>query len=119
MKKLIRILGVSLFASAVAYLLWSKTKMPQSNDAADSQNNPTDKPTGNNTPVPQNTHEEIDDLIDTKSAVVDAISARHEEATQVMKDAIEIICKNSEVTDDVNHELEQMSIELENLLSED
>lgn len=119
MKKIIGIMGVSLFIGAVAYLLWSKTQMIQSSIIADTQNNPTDDPVKNNPPVSQNTYTETDELADTKVSVVDTISTRHEEAEQVMKAAIEVICKNSEVTDDINHELEQMSIELENLLSED
>lgn len=44
---------------------------------------------------------------------------RHEEAAQIMKEAVDIICRNSEVSEDAGKELEQISAELDELLSEE
>ena len=45
-------------------------------------------------------------------------SDRHKEAAKIVKDAITIICENSGVTSDTDSKLENISSELDNLLSE-
>ena len=47
------------------------------------------------------------------------MSARHEEASKIMKDAVEIIYKRSELSEDENRDLEQISDELDELLREE
>ena len=41
------------------------------------------------------------------------MTERHEEAAQIMKDTVDIICKNSEVSENEGNELEQISSELD------
>ena len=50
---------------------------------------------------------------------INKIAQRHQEAASVMKDAVDIINKRSEVSEDENHELEQISDELDELLREE
>ena len=47
------------------------------------------------------------------------MSLRHENASKVMKDAVEIIYNRSKVAENENSYLEQISDELDELLSED
>ena len=41
---------------------------------------------------------------------------RHEEASSIMKEAVDIICSRSEISEDENRDLDQISDELDELL---
>jgi len=119
MKKLLGIIGVGLFTGAVAYILWNKTHIPQEKVVPSPDNKPVDTTPEIIASIIRNLYEEKDEINNAKISSANSISERHEEAAQIMKDAIETICKNSEVPEDTNSVLEQMSIELGNLLNED
>jgi len=76
--------------------------------------------------TPENSISVIDNTIyknsglnNMKSSSLNAMFAKHEDASKVMKDAVEIICKRSEVSEDENHKSEQISNELDKLLREE
>ncbi len=119
MKKTLTFLGAGIVIGAVAYAVWHK--MNKGNQSVEndfeSKNNNSDSATFTPTTV-NNVATEYDiDVI--KSTVDQNMATRHEEAAQIIKDAVDVICKRSEVDEDENKELEQISNELDTLLEEE
>lgn len=112
MKKWLGILGFGAIAGALVYFFlnkkenvdFDKTEAKKDNNAANERDDNTDV--------------ELE-FVSTKNGNIKEMSERHEDAAQVMKDAVDIICKRSEVAEDENNDLEQISEELDELLKED
>lgn len=112
MKKTFAILGVGFVAGAVAFAIWHKKKMVDTSTTANAE-----KENAGSEIV--NKSASVNDADLAKSAAASVMTERHEEAAQIMKDTVDIICKNSEVSENEGNELEQISSELDELLSED
>lgn len=115
MKKTLAILGAGIIVGAVAYAVWYKINKANQTVESDCE----DKKGTTSTPNVMNNVAIADDVDAVKSAVAQNMAARHEEAAQIMKDAVDIICKRSEVSDDETKELDQISNELDNLIGEE
>jgi len=119
MKRTLAILGAGVVIGAVAYAVWykmNKANQTVVNDFESKKDNPNSAAF---TPSVANNVATEDDIDIIKSTVAQNMAARHEEAAQIMKDAVDIICKRSEVSNDEMKELEQISGELDDLLSEE
>lgn len=118
-KKTLAILGVGVAVGAVVYALWHRShkedKVVEGGYEGKSDNYHFEDSVS--VVVDKTTVE--DDVDAVKSAVVSDVAARHKAASQIMKDAVDIIYKRSEVAEDENKELEQISNELDGLLRED
>lgn len=115
MKKTLAILGAGIIVGAVVYAVWYKINRANQTVESDCE----DKKGTTFTPNVMNNVAIADDVDAVKSAVAQNMAARHEEAAQIMKDAVDIICKRSEVSDDETKELDQISNELDNLIGEE
>lgn len=111
MKKTFAILGVGFVAGAVAFAVWHKKKMVETSTTTNSEKENSGSESVNNSSV--------NDADLAKKTAASVMTERHEEAAQIMKDTVDIICKNSEVSENEGNELEQISSELDELLSED
>lgn len=56
---------------------------------------------------------------DVKASAVGNMYNRHQDASNIMKEAVDIICSRSEISADENRDLDQLSEELDKLLSEE
>lgn len=119
MKKTLAILGAGIVVGAVAYAVWYKINKSDKTLKCDFENQKDNTDTASATPMVVNNIVTEDDVETIKSSVAQNMADRHEEAAQIMKDAVDIICKRSEVSDDETIELEQISNELDELLSEE
>lgn len=111
MKKTFAILGVGFVAGAVAFAIWHKKKMVDTSTTTAEKENPGSEIV--------NKVASVNDADNAKNTAASVMTERHEEAAQIMKDTVDIICKNSEVSENEGNELEQISTELDELLSED
>ena len=122
MKKMFGIIGIGLVAGVVAYIIWDKTKnvkKSESSVVSDKEEYSDAVSEKNVVTVAQGKAEAEEELIMKKSVVADEITARHEEAAKIMKETVDIICPKSEITENENTELEQISDELDELLNEE
>lgn len=112
MKKWLGLIGFGAIAGALVYFFlnkkekvdFDKTEIKEDNSATSKKDDVT----------------EVElEFVSMKSESVKEMFERHEDAAQVMKDAVDIICKRSEVAEDENNDLEQISEELDELLKED
>lgn len=118
MKKTLAILGAGVVVGAVAYAIWNKIQKERDFAANDSVNKDDN---GHEEDTFASVHKNIveEEAIVEKSIKMHDMSVRHEEATQIMKDAVEIICNRSKVEENENEELDQISSGLDDLLRED
>ena len=119
MKKKLEIIGVGLIAGSVVYVLWNKIHKNKKVRMTIPKKETNDIKIENSVSVVNNNVYGDDKFNNFKSSSLNAISTRHEEASKVMKDAFEIICKRSKVSNDDNRELEQNTDKLDELLSEE
>ena len=121
MKKGLGIFGIGLIAGAVIYLLLNKSKKSKDDSATSSVHEIVDAPPYHSVSIidKNDIHDDGVELENVKSSTINTMSIRHEEASKIMEDAVEIICKRSKVTENENRDLEQISDELDELLSEE
>lgn len=119
MKKTLVILGAGIVVGAVTYAVWYKTNKANQTVESDCEDKKDNTISATFTPNVMNNFAAADDVDAVKSAVAQNMVARHEEAAQIMKDAVDIICKRSEVSHDETKELEQISNELDGLIGEE
>ena len=112
MKKTFAILGIGFVAGAVTFAILHKKKMADTSSTNNSEKESTGSEIANKT-------SSVNDADLAKSAAASVMIERHEEAAQIMKDAVDIICKNSDISGDAGQELDQISAELDELLSEE
>lgn len=111
MKRTFAILGVGFVAGAVAFAIWHKKQRVDTSTTSNSENENAGSEIINKSSV--------NDADLAKHSAASIMTDRHEEAAQIMKEAVDIICRNSEVSEDAGKELEQISAELDELLSEE
>ena len=93
MKKTLAILGAGIVVGAIAYAVWHKMNKACQTAENDFQNKKDNTDSEAFTPVVVNNVATEDDIDAIKSTVAQNMAARHEEAAQIMKDAVDIICK--------------------------
>ena len=122
MKKMFGIIGIGLVVGVITYVIWNKAQNVKEDDAnvtadkEDASDSTSEKSDLGD--IHQNGEVE-EELIIAKKSSEDVIATRHEEAAKIMRDAVDIICKRSEVPEDENNELEQISDELDKLMNEE
>lgn len=119
MKKVLGIIGMGLFAGAIVYVLFNKKDKTKNNvetEHPESASNDTNAPP---IVIPNDMHVDGSVLDDIKVSAAKSMNVRHEEAAKIMKDAVDIICSKTEVSDNEIHELNDISNELDELLSEE
>lgn len=117
MKKVLGIIGIGLIAGVAVYVLLNKEEKTKNNI-----NTCSDDLSSDNTVsiINQNdTHSENAGFEDVKTSAVRTMYTRHEEASNIMKEAVDIICSRSEISEDENRDLDQISDELDELLREE
>lgn len=121
MKKTLGIIGIGLITGAVVYVLLNKTKKPKDDATAAPKKDSADISSGNSVSIinPNNVYGGSDEFGNVKSSTISTMFTRHEEASKIMKDAVGIICKRSEISENGNRDLEQISDELDELLGEE
>ena len=119
MKKTFIILSAGVIAGVAAYAFWKCINSRQSVDMQDHEHNneKNNAPVSTTVAVDKSAFEVDVECAEYSAATI--ISERHEEATQIMKDAVDIICKRCEVSKDESQELDQLSDELDALLREE
>lgn len=118
MKKTLAILVIGAAIGAVAYAVWYRVHKQDKVVKGDCEDKINNYHLEDFVSVVADKTTVEADVDTTKSAVVSDIAARHEEAARIMKDAVNIIYKRSEVAEDENNKLEQISNNLDDLLSE-
>ena len=100
MKKILCVVGIGLVASVAVYLLWNNKNKKD-----------CDVCTAHKEPEP--TYEEI------KDSAFGSMYERHGEAASLMKENIETIRENVKISENANREIDEVSAELDKMLSED
>lgn len=119
MKKAAIIFGVGVVVGIAAIAILSSVNK-ETEEAPTTEENKTPnngpKPTAPTTSTPVS---EADRFESEKSSVVSSVTERHEEAAQIIRDAVTIICEQTEQSDSTDEELQQISSELDDLLNEE
>lgn len=118
MKKTLIILGIGAVVGAVTYVVWQgiKKQKPTVSVSTEKQNENISTvftATNSTQDVP------VDDVDLVRKATADSITERHEEAAQIIKDAVKEICKQSASSDNELKKLDQIASGLDDLLKED
>ncbi|WP_407392278.1 hypothetical protein [Carnobacterium jeotgali] len=121
MKKILGVFGIGLITGVVVYLLINKSNQSKNNNTKSLAHKIFDEPSYNivSTINRKDIHNDSIEIGNIKSATINTMHTRHEEASKIMKDSIKIVYKSSEIFEDINNELEQNSNELDELLSEE
>ena len=121
MKKGLGIFGLGFITGVFAYSHLNKSKKSKDDSAPFSIHEIDDAPPYNSVSIidQNNIHNDGVELENVRSSSINTMSLRHENASKVMKDAVEIIYNRSKVAENENSYLEQISDELDELLSED
>lgn len=121
MKKILEIIGIGLIAGAAVYVLLNKTEKTKNNINTRPEETPEDFSSDNTVSIinRNDTHGENAGFEDVKASAVGTMYTRHEEASNIMKEAVDIICSRSEISEDENRDLDQISDELDELLREE
>lgn len=116
MKKVLGIIGIGFIASAAFSFLFNKKENRKNNINTSIKEFSSDNtvPTINKNDI----HVENAGLEDVKASAVRNMYTRHEEASKIMKESVDIICSRTETSEDKNSDLDQISDELDELLRE-
>lgn len=116
MKKVLGIIGIGFIASAAFSFLFNKKEKRKNNinTSIKEFSSVNTVPTINKNDI----HVENAGLEDVKASAVRNMYTRHEEASKIMKESVDIICSRTEISEDKNSDLEQISDELDELLRE-
>ena len=117
MKKLLGIIGIGLVAGLLFSFFLNKKEKKKNNI-----NTHLDDFSQDNTVsvVKQNdNHVDNTEFEYVKASSIGNVYSRHEEASKIMKEAVDIICSRTEIFEDENSDLNKISDELDELLRED
>lgn len=121
MKKVLGIIGIGLIAGAAVYVLLNKTEKTKNNINTRPEKTSEDFLSDNTVSIinRNDTHDENNGFEDVKASAVGTMYTRHKEASNIIKESVDIICSRSEISADENRDLDQLSDELDKLLSEE
>lgn len=119
MKKVLGIIG--LIAGVAIYVLLNKKEKKKNNICIRPEKTPDDFSLDNAVSISKrnNTDGVNATFEDVKVSAVETMYNRHQDASNIMKEAVDIICSRSEISADENRDLDQLSDELDKLLSEE
>lgn len=110
MKINLAILGAGVVASMVGYVVWHKYHKKKHTAGINNDNNRLTES------VYMGADKIIEDEKTIKSKMTSNMLSRHKDVAQIMQDAVENICKRSEVPETQNKELDIISDELDTLI---
>lgn len=121
MKKVLGIIGIGLIVGTAVYMLLNKTEKTKNNINTRPEKPAEDFSSDNTVSIinRNDTHGENAGFEDVKASAVEIMCTRHEEASNIMKEAVDIICSRSKISADENRDLDKISDELDELLSEE
>lgn len=123
MKKVLYSIGAGLVIGAatatVVYLLSNKKK--KECEVHYDYKEPDDEktPVGNESLTEVSPAEDDPAYEEVKSSAIGKMYSRHEGAATIMRDSVETIRENVKVSESTNNEIDEVSIELDKMLSED
>ena len=118
MKKTLLILGIGAVVGAATYAILQSIKKQKPTVVVSAEKKNEDVPGAVPVAVPVQ-DVPVDDVDFVRKTAEDSITERHEEAAQIIKDAVEVICKQSASADGELEELDQIASGLDDLLKED
>ena len=118
MTKVLGIIGIGLVAGSVIYVLLNKKEKTRKNINTQQEEVAEDFSSNNTVSIinRNHTHCENAEFEDIKAS---AVYTRHEEATNIIKENVDIILSRTKISEDDNHDLDQISDELDELLREE
>ena len=116
MKDFFAIIGVTALIGTVAYILWNnKQEKEKQKVKKDISDYPDEKKSDTADEIIVTNFRDLNDHKNTAAAVM---SDRHQEASKIIKEAVENICTNSNTFTEDNDDIEQISKNLDDLLGE-
>lgn len=121
MKKMLGIIGIGLIFGVAVYELFNKKEKIKNNIYTCPEKTPYNFSSDNTVSIIKrnDTHSENDWFEDVKASAIGTMYTRHEEASNIMEEAVDIICSRSKISSDENRDLDKLSDELDELLSEE
>lgn len=119
MKKVLCIVGVGLIigGAAMAIYLLKKEKNNENPECKEPEKKQSPVEDMSLTETAPTQEEPIYE--DIKSSTIGSMYSRHEDAATIMRDSVETIRENVKVSTDTNNEIDEVSAELDRMLSED
>ena len=111
MKKMLGVLGVGAIVGVIAYIYLNKNKNVESEVIGAEMKDFDDQIVPNNNITKE-------DFLNVKSKVASEVVERHEAAAHIMKDAMDVIYKQVEETEEEDNDLKYVSEGLNDLLEE-
>lgn len=123
MKKVLYVVGVGLVVGAVAttFYFWNNKKKKNASEEACKYKNSEDKMEEEKEESSANVIIAQDEPVyeDVKSSAIGSMYSRHEGAATIMSDSVDAIRENIKVSEDTNDEIDDISAELDRMISED
>lgn len=121
MKKTLCIMGVGLIIGGAAMAIYLLSSQRKEYDENTECKEPEKKqfPVENMPLTKSVTTQEEPIYENIKSSAIGSMYSRHEDAATIMSDSVEAIRKNAKVSTDINNEIDEVSTELDKMLSED
>ena len=120
MKKVLYVVGAGLVVGAVAATIYYVNKKKASEEVGEHKKS-DDKLGTENSEFSKDVIIAQDEPVyeDVKSSAIGSMYSRHEGAAHVMSDSVDAIRKNFKVSEDTNAEIDDISAELDKMISED
>lgn len=122
MKKILYVVGAGLAVSAVAatFYFWNRKKKESPKNTCEYKNS-------NDNGAEEKDKSSTDIIIaqdetayeDAKSSAVSSMYSRHEGTASIMRDSVDAIRENIKVSERTNNEIDDISAELDRMISED
>lgn len=122
MKKVLYVVGAGLVVGAVAATLyWMNNKKKKASEEACEHKKFDDKFETENSESSKDVIIAQDEPVyeDVKSSAIGSMYSRHEGAATVMRDSVDAIRENIKVSENTNDEIDDISAELDRIISED
>lgn len=122
MKKVLYVVGAGLVVGAVAATLyWMNNKKKKASEEACEHKKFDDKFETENSESSKDVIIAQDEPVyeDVKSSAIGSMYSRHEGAATVMRDSVDAIRENNKVSENTNDEIDDISAELDRMISED
>lgn len=121
MKKILGVIGVGLILGIAVYVLLNKKEKANRNAATSPKETSEAKTTGGDISLVSQevVHEEEAGYEDVKGSAIGNMYTRHEGAASIIKESVDTIRDRVKISENTNNDIEQVSAELDKMLSED
>lgn len=118
MKKTLFVLGIGAVVGVITYAVWQSVKKQKTAVVVDEEQKNENHPEVVSASIPAQ-EVSADEVGFAKKATEDSIIERHKEAAQIIKETVDVICKQSASSPNEQKELDQIASGLDDLLKED